>query len=240
MKKKKAETVDAKFESTQAVVEEEKASRLNTDKSSEQSIKGKAKSGKSGKEQEQEESEKKTSSPQEISEKEIRQDLESKIHLLENTLEKTEHVKGELEERLLRLQAEFDNYRKRTTREKEELTLKAQCQTSKAWLPLIDNLERACYAFEQYFEQSEKSENPLLKSVHEGMEMIQKQAEKVLKDLEIEEVPGLGTCFDPSLHTAIMHEEEEGRSEQEIVQVFEKGYQCKGELLRPGVVKVVN
>lgn len=138
-----------------------------------------------------------------------------------------------LQDQLLRTLAEYDNFRKRTQREKDQLYSDSLTDVVSSWLPLIDNLDRAIVAAER--ELSEKEE-----VVVEGIRMIQRQSHEILTKLGVEEIPALGQTFDPQLHHAVLQVEDEAAGEQEIVEVFEPGYRRGERIIRPSVVKVAN
>jgi molecular chaperone GrpE len=134
----------------------------------------------------------------------------------------------------MRLLAEYDNFRRRTQKEKEEIYSAAVAEVVKEWLPLVDDIERAVASSENMDESS-------VEKVAEGIKLIGKQAGNVLGKLGVEEIEGKeGESFDPNLHEAVMHVEDEAFGEQQIAQVFQKGYTCKGKVIRHTVVKVAN
>lgn len=130
-----------------------------------------------------------------------------------------------------RTQAEYENFRKRTQREKELLFEDALADVVTRWLPLVDNLDRGILAA-----QAVSSEGEVL----EGLRMIRRQADEILNKLEVEVIPALGETFDPNLHHAVLQIEDESKGEQEIVEVFEPGYRRGARVLRHAVVKVAN
>ncbi len=141
---------------------------------------------------------------------------------------------AELKDRYMRLLAEYDNFRRRTQKEKEEIYSAAVAEVVKEWLPLVDDIERAVASSENMDESS-------VEKVAEGIRLIGKQAGNVLGKLGVEEIEGKeGEAFDPNLHEAVMHVEDEAFGEQQIAQVFQKGYTCKGKVIRHTVVKVAN
>lgn len=141
---------------------------------------------------------------------------------------------AELKDRYMRLLAEYDNFRRRTQKEKEEIYSAAVAEVVKEWLPLVDDIERAVASSENMDESS-------VEKVAEGIKLIGKQAGNVLGKLGVEEIEGKeGESFDPNLHEAVMHVEDESFGEQQIAQVFQKGYTCKGKVIRHTVVKVAN
>ncbi|MDD6061862.1 MAG: nucleotide exchange factor GrpE [Oscillospiraceae bacterium] len=143
-----------------------------------------------------------------------------------------EKLQAELDaqkESLLRLAAEYDNYRKRTTREKEELNSVCKCAVVTDILPVIDNLDRAL---------SNQTDN--LEEYKKGVEMIGKQFYETLKKLGVEDFGAVGDAFDPNLHNAVMHIEDENLGENVIAAVFNKGYKLGEKVIRPAMVQVAN
>ena len=143
----------------------------------------------------------------------------------------TEKLKAELEKKndlLLRTAAEFDNYKKRTEREKTGIAEYARAGIIKQLLPIIDNIERAAAA--------DKESPDYLK----GIEMIIKQFEALSEKLQIDEIAKPGDAFDPTLHEAVMHIEDEELGENVIAEVLQKGYKTGDTVIRPAMVKVAN
>ncbi len=141
---------------------------------------------------------------------------------------------AELKDRYMRLLAEYDNFRRRTQKEKENIYSDAVAEVVKEWLPLVDDIERAVASTENMDENS-------VEKVAEGIHLIGKQVGNVLGKLGVEEIEGKeGESFDPNLHEAVMHVEDDSLGEQAIAQVFQKGYSCKGRVIRHTVVKVAN
>ena len=132
------------------------------------------------------------------------------------------------EEKYLRLAAEYDNYRKRTAREKEHLYNDAKIDTIKPFLAVLDNLERGVSQFEEG------------DAHRQGLELICKQFSEVLTKLGVAEIPALGEKFDPEKHNAVMHTEDETAAENTVVEVFQKGYTLGDKILRFAMVKVAN
>ena len=142
-----------------------------------------------------------------------------------------EKLKAELEkskEQVLRTAAEFDNYKKRTDRERAGIAEYAKCEVIKKLLPIIDNIDRAAAA-------DNKSEDYL-----KGIEIIIKQFCELASTLGIEEIGKEGDQFDPNLHEAMMHIEDEALGENVIAQVLQKGYKLGGTVIRAAMVKVAN
>jgi len=131
--------------------------------------------------------------------------------------------------RYLRAQADFDNYRRRTQKEKEELAQYANMKLIGQLLPVLDNFERA-------FQASQESEEA--KSFMKGMDMIFRQLTQVLEAEGLRKMEPVGTPFDPELHQAIMQVESEEHGEGIVVEVVQNGYWLKDKVLRPAMVKV--
>ena len=141
---------------------------------------------------------------------------------------------SDLEARYMSLYAEYDNYRKRTQKEKDNLYADAIASVTKDFLTLIDNLDRAT-------EGAKKSDENSLDKVIQGMELVGRQAQDTLKKIGVEEIPAeRGTKFDPNLHEAMMHIDDEELGEQEIAMVFAKGYKYKDRVIRHAQVQVAN
>ena len=161
-------------------------------------------------------------------------DGEEVLEATEDAEDATAAELAELKDRYMRLLAEYDNFRRRTQKEKEALYLDSVAEVVKEWLPLVDDIERAVASSENMDESS-------VEKVAEGIKLIGKQAGNVLSKLGVEEIEGKeGETFDPNLHEAVMHIEDDSLGEQEIAQVFQKGYTCKGKVIRHTVVKVAN
>ncbi len=141
---------------------------------------------------------------------------------------------SELEARYMSLYAEYDNYRRRTQKEKENLYADAIATVTKEFLTLIDNLDRAV-------DGAKKSDESSLEKVIQGMELVERQAQDTLTKIGVEEIPAeRGTKFDPNLHDAMMHIDDEELGEQEIAMVFAKGYKYKDRVIRHAQVQVAN
>ena len=141
---------------------------------------------------------------------------------------------SDLEARYMSLYAEYDNYRKRTQKEKENLYADAIASVTKEFLAIIDNLDRS-------LEGAKKSDESSLEKVIQGMELVGRQAQDTLTKIGVEEIPAeRGTKFDPNLHDAMMHVDDEELGEQEIAMVFAKGYKYKDRVIRHAQVQVAN
>lgn len=132
------------------------------------------------------------------------------------------------EEKYLRLCAEYDNYRKRTAKEKETTWSAATGEAAKAFLPVYDNLERA-------LKQKTADE-----AYRKGVEMTMQQLKKVLGDLGLEEIPALGEAFDANLHSAVMHVEDPELGENIIKEVYQAGFKMGDNVIRYAMVVVAN
>ena len=143
-------------------------------------------------------------------------------------MEQLAKVLADANDKYLRLAAEYDNYRKRTTREKEHVYGTAKADTIKPFLAVLDNLERGV----QQFEEGDGH--------RQGLEMICKQFFEVLGQMGVTEIPALGQPFDPEKHNAVMHTEDESVGENTIVEVFQKGFMIGDKVLRFAMVKVAN
>jgi len=145
--------------------------------------------------------------------------------------DQTEQMKEQLaqqEDKYLRLAAEYDNYRKRTAKEKESIWAEVKADTAAAFLPVYDNLERAI--------KQESADEAYKK----GVEMTMNQLKEVFSKLGIEEIPALGETFDPNLHNAVMHIDDENFGENTIAEVFQAGFRCGEKVIRFSMVKVAN
>lgn len=144
-------------------------------------------------------------------------------------LEREKAVSAEYLRRLQNLQADYDNFRKRTQREKEELAKYAAEKLIKDLLPVLDNLDRA-------FAASSKTED--FASLAKGVEMIQRQLCTILEKEGLCPIQCVGEEFDPSKHEAVMHVESEEHDSNTVVEELQKGYLLKEKILRPSMVKV--
>ena len=137
----------------------------------------------------------------------------------------------ELTDRLTRQMAEFDNFRKRTDREKSQMYEVGAKDVIDKILPVVDNFERGLGAVTE-----EEKEDPFVK----GMEQIYKQLMTTLEGIGVKPIEAVGNEFDPDFHNAVMHVEDEEVGENIIVEEFQKGYMYKDGVLRHSMVKVVN
>ena len=152
----------------------------------------------------------------------------------EEAAEDSDNKQEELEKRYMSLYAEYDNYRKRTQKEKESLYADAVADVAKEFLAVIDNIGRAV-------ENAKGADENSIDKVIEGIELLGRQAGDILTKIGIEEIQAeRGEKFDPNLHEAVMHVEDDDLGEQEIAMVFTKGYMYKGKVIRHAVVQVAN
>lgn len=134
----------------------------------------------------------------------------------------------ELKDRLMRTMAEFDNYKKRTQKEKESLYEYTVCEIVSKMLPVYDTLKLS-------LNHETKDE-----AIKKGVELTLKQFEGVLTSLNVTEIEALGKEFDPNLHNAVMHIDDENYGEKEIVEVLQVGYKMNDKVIRYSMVKVAN
>lgn len=133
-----------------------------------------------------------------------------------------------LNDKYLRLCAEYDNFRKRSQKEKDSLYADIKAETLKKFLPVYDNLVRA-------LDQSTEDE-----AYRRGVEMIMTQFNTTMEKLGVTEIESLGRKFDPAFHNAVMHVEDAEKGENEIVEVFQKGFIMGDKVIRFAMVKVAN
>ena len=134
-----------------------------------------------------------------------------------------------VKDQFVRLTAEYDNYRKRTTKEKENIYQDAKGDTIKEFLAVYDNLERAA--------ASEGGEDSPHKK---GLEMIFQQYKDILKKLGVTEIEAAGNPFDPEKMNAVMHIDDESLGENVVAQVFQAGFELNGKVIRHAIVQVAN
>ena len=147
------------------------------------------------------------------------------------TKDKKDEKIEELTDRVTRQMAEFDNFRKRTEKEKSQMYEVGAKDIIEKILPVVDNFERGLDAVPE-----EKKEDPFI----QGMEKVYKQFMTVLESVEVKPIEALGNQFDPNFHNAVMHVEDESVGENIIVEELQKGYTYKGFVVRHSMVKVAN
>lgn len=133
--------------------------------------------------------------------------------------------------RLIRLQADFENFKKRSQKEKTDMFLFAAENFAIKLLPVMDNLERAEAALTDASEEAQ--------AYIDGLDMVFKQLKDVLKEEGLEEIVCEGQ-FDPNVHHGVAVGEDDKKEDQDIIDVFQKGYKFKGKVIRPAMVKVCN
>jgi len=153
--------------------------------------------------------------------------LESKVTELEKKLAEADAAAAEQNDKYMRLAAEYDNFRKRSAKEKEGIYSDAYADALKNILPIIDNLERAVGVQDA-------------DAVAKGLEMTLKGAAEALEKMGIEAFGESGDVFDPNIHNAMMMVDDEGHKEGEIVTVFQKGYRKGDKIIRYAMVTVAN
>ena len=157
-------------------------------------------------------------------------DKENELDIMRKLKDDNKKLNNEIEalkERLLRLTAEYDNYRKRTAKEKEGIYTDACTDVLKEMIPVLDNLERAV------------SVEGSVEDIKKGIEMTIKGFKTSFEKLGVEEIDATGE-FDPNYHQAVMHIEDENFGANSIAEVFQKGYKRGDKIIRYTVVKVAN
>lgn len=152
---------------------------------------------------------------------------QAEIDALKTEIETLKNEAKEKDDKYLRLAAEYDNFRRRSREEKDATYSSAMADTVAELLPIIDNLERAAA-----FDEGEK--------VKEGLKMIASTVGSSLAKLGVESFGAAGDKFDPNLHSAVMHDEDDSERENEITDVFQKGYKKGNKIIRFAMVKTVN
>lgn len=154
-----------------------------------------------------------------------------KILMLEAELAQVKAKAEEHYDHLLRLQADFDNYRKRTQKERTEIIKYASERIVGELLPVLDNFERATIAAQA---------NPDFTAFSQGVEMILRQLQNALGKEGLKAMEAVGQPFDPNLHEAVLRVDSEEHPENTVVEELQKGYYLKEKVLRPSMVKVSN
>ena len=180
--------------------------------------------------------EKQNETPQQepaVEEQDVKQEAaaepeETAVDPLLSELESLKDQVAGQEDKYLRLAAEYDNYRKRTAKEKESLWTDVKADTAGAFLPVYDNLERA-------LKQDTADE-----AFKKGVEMTMTELVKILNGLGVEIFGTVGETFDPNLHNAVMHTEDESLGENVLAQVFQKGFKIGDKVVRFAMVQVAN
>ena len=147
---------------------------------------------------------------------------------LEAEKEALEKEKAALNDKYLRICAEYDNFRRRSQKEKDNLYGDIKANTVQQFLPVYDNLERA-------LKQGTEDE-----AYRKGVEMIMTQFNATLEKLGVKKIESLGKTFDPNMHNAVMHVDDEEQGENVIVEVFQDGFMIGEKVIRFAMVKVAN
>ena len=201
--------------------------------------------GEPGEDQAEEENAKEASEDEEVSDNEEEESDEEqepdeededkksgkKLFGKKNKKDKKDEKIEELTDRLTRQMAEFDNFRKRTEKEKSQMYEIGAKDIIEKMLPVVDNFERGLDAVKE-----EDKEDPFI----QGMEMVYKQLMTVLGELGVKPIEAVGKEFDPNLHNAVMHVEDENFGENIIAEEFQKGYMYRDSVVRHSMVKVAN
>ncbi len=158
---------------------------------------------------------------------ELKENIEE-VEILESDVDvqKLQEDLDNTTDRLKRLMAEFDNYKKRASKEREQLYNSLVADIMMAFLPVMDNLEKAINA------------NTEDEGYKKGMELVAKQFQDVLKSFGLEEIKTEGEIFDPSLHEAVSSVQDDTKKSQEIVEEFRKGYKMGDKVIRHAMVVV--
>jgi len=143
-------------------------------------------------------------------------------------LEKLQSELDEAKDRYMRLAAEFDNYKKRTAKEKEALSVEIKAAVINQILPVLDNLERAA------------ATDGSGEDVRAGLELVLRQMNESMSKLGVSEIEAQDLPFDPQVHNAVMHVESEDAGENTVVDVLQKGYRIGERIIRHSMVKVAN
>ncbi|MGI6333774.1 MAG: nucleotide exchange factor GrpE [Saccharofermentanales bacterium] len=159
--------------------------------------------------------------------------VDQQLAQLQEALASKEKDFSTLSEKHLRLAAEYDNFRKRSQKEKDAIYSDSVVAVVKDILPVIDNIERAGRAAALY-------ETEEARKVAEGIEMIQRQVEQVLERLCVSKIDCVGQSFDPSLHEAVMHVQDDDVGPSTVVEELQTGYRREDRVIRHSVVKVAN
>ena len=175
------------------------------------------------------ESEKEPEKETKCKKKQKKSDLE--VSELKKAMEQKDAMIFDLNDKYLRLCAEYDNFRKRSSKEKESIYADSCMDILEQILPVLDNLERAAL-----YNTEDTAETPMGK----GLALTLKSFAETLAKLGVTEIEALGKPFDPEKHNAVMHVDDEAFGENEVVEVFRKGYQKGDKVIRYSMVKVAN
>ena len=154
--------------------------------------------------------------------------------LIADLLAENEKQKAELAEQkdmYLRVLAEYENFRRRTAGEKTQIYSDTTAEVVEKFLPVLDNLEYATGC---------ATESDADSAIRQGVELVLRSFKDILEKLGISEIPALGETFDPNVHNAVMREDNPDKGENEITEVFQKGYKLGNKVIRYSMVKVAN
>ena len=172
----------------------------------------------------------KAEAPAEEPEKSKKEEKKSAKDKAKKQIEALENELAEQKDKYLRMMADYDNFRRRAAKERESVYTDAYCDALEAVLPVMDNLELAA-----------RYSGGDAEKIAEGVNMVLNSFGAVFEKLGIEEIEAApGVAFDPNLHNAVMHIEDESFGENEIAEVFTKGYKKGDKILRYTMVKVAN
>ena len=160
-------------------------------------------------------------------EKKKNKKVEAEIAELKEIILSKEQEIAELNDKYMRLYAEYDNFRRRSAKERESVYFDAKSDTLKNILPILDNMERATA-----FSEADK--------ILEGMNLILKSFNDSFSKMDVKEIEALGKNIDPNVHYAVMHIDDDSFGENEVVEVLQKGYICGDKVIRYAMVKVAN
>ena len=163
---------------------------------------------------------------------EVESHQEDTVEILKKQLEEKEREVEEYKSLCQRIAADFDNYKKRIAKDKENMYYEVVADVVGKLLPIVDNFERAIDSAKN----SKDTNDELLK----GLEMIKKQIDDIFSKLGVEPIEALNKEFDPYLHNAIMHVEDERYGKNIVIEEFQKGYKIKDRVIRYSLVKVAN
>lgn len=173
-------------------------------------------------------------------EKQEGETVKSKANINEDPKEETEDTCdekdkqiAEISDKFIRLAAEYDNFRRRSQKEKDALLTETIADVAKVWLPVVDNLERAVQVSAEYKHEEARK-------IADGLDMVLLQVREAMSTLGICEIEALNNTFDPNAMEAIMHVEDNSADESQVVEVFEKGYKRGDKVIRHAIVKVAN
>ncbi len=210
-------------------VEEAKAKASEKQKKDEDSVNAEETKAAEAEETKEEQTEEGTE--QDVEDTESEKPEKKKLFSKKPKKDKKDEKIEELTDRLTRQMAEFDNFRKRTDKEKSQMYEIGAKDVIEKILPVVDNFERGLAAVKE-----EEKGNPF----EEGMEKIYKQLMTTLEALEVRPIEAVGKEFDPDFHNAVMHVEDEELGENIITEEFQKGYTYRDSVVRHSMVKVAN